>query len=93
MSSSVYQHNDDSDLTQSFPYVSSDTPSEKIVFLGIDGQDDDDSDGMVIAAVDEDYFIGRGAPSRTSYHFRNLVNHQDCDCPFCDWFRANLILD
>jgi hypothetical protein len=64
------------------------------VFVDLDLRSDRDTyGGDFRAVVNEEFFIGRGAPSRTEYHFRKLVNREACDCPFCDWFRANLIIE
>lgn len=72
---------------------------ENPVFVSIrDDQGDARNDPLyegtqVLGVFREDSFIGRGAPLRKEEHFRNMIEHRHCDCPFCDWFRANLILD
>jgi hypothetical protein len=64
------------------------------VFVDLDLRRDPDTyGGPFRAVVNEDFFIGRGAPIRTVHHFRNLVNRVVCVCSFCEWFKKNLIVE
>lgn len=83
----------DGELHEFFHLVEPDSTSEDLVFIGI-GQDSDEHDEpLIVGIVDEDYFIARGAPTRTAWHYDSIIAGRRCYCNFCHWFRANLVID